>query len=42
MQAKWSSIDFDYLSYAKLRWDEYHRRKGEFMAAAAEVFGGQA
>lgn len=34
LQAKWSTIDFDYLSYAELRWSEYHRRKAEFIAAA--------
>lgn len=34
VQAKWSTIDFDYLSYAELRWSEYHRRKAEFIAAA--------
>lgn len=37
-QAKWSKIDFDYLSYARLRWDEYFRRKDEFLAAAAATF----
>lgn len=31
MQAAWSSIDFDYMSYAKLRWDEYFKRKEEFL-----------
>lgn len=36
-QAKWSKIDFDYLSYAQLRWSEYHRRKAEFIAAAQAV-----
>lgn len=34
MQAKWSSIDFNYLGYAKLRWAEYRRRKAEFLRAA--------
>ena len=37
-QAKWSSIDFDYLSYAQLRWAEYRRRRDEFLAAAAAAF----
>ena len=27
IQAKISTIDFDYMSYAKLRFDEYERRK---------------
>ncbi len=39
LQAKWSSIDFDYLGYAQLRGAEYRRRKGEFLADAARVFG---
>ena len=38
VQAKWSSIDFDYLSYAKLRWGEYFRRRDEFLAQAATAF----
>jgi hypothetical protein len=38
LQAKWSSIDFDYLAYAKLKWDEYHKRKEEFLAAAEAAF----
>ncbi|KAL4433561.1 hypothetical protein ABPG75_000002 [Micractinium tetrahymenae] len=39
LQANWSSIDFDYLGYAQLRWGEYHRRKEEFLAEAARAFG---
>jgi ethanolamine kinase len=31
LQAKWSSIDFDYMSYAKLRVDEYYKRRADFM-----------
>jgi ethanolamine kinase len=31
LQAKWSSIDFDYMGYAKLRIDEYYRRKRDFL-----------
>lgn len=31
LQARWSPIEFDYLGYAKLRWDEYRRRKAEFI-----------
>lgn len=38
LQAKWSSIDFDYLSYAKLRWGEYSRRRDEFLAQAGTAF----
>lgn len=35
MQARWSKIDFDYLNYAKLRWNEYFKQKDEFLQAAA-------
>lgn len=38
LQAKWSSIDFDYLAYAQLRWGEYYRRRDEFLAAAEAAF----
>ena len=38
LQARWSPIDFDYLGYAKLRWEEYRRRKAEFMGAPAAPF----
>ena len=38
LQAKWSSIDFDYLAYAQLRWGEYRRRKDEFLAQAQAAF----
>ena len=38
LQAKWSSIDFDYLAYSQLRWGEYRRRKDEFLAQALAAF----
>ena len=31
LQAKWSSIDFDYMAYAKLRVDEYYKRRSDFL-----------
>ncbi|CAK8691922.1 unnamed protein product [Clavelina lepadiformis] len=31
VQAKYSTIDFDYKEYSKLRLDEYHRRKDDFL-----------
>ena len=37
MQACWSSIDFDYMGYAALRWGEYKRRKDEFLTQAKEA-----
>jgi ethanolamine kinase len=33
IQARHSPIDFDYFTYSKLRWSEYHRRKEEFLGA---------
>ena len=33
IQARHSPIDFDYFQYSKLRWNEYYRRKEEFMQA---------
>ncbi|GAB4813812.1 hypothetical protein N2152v2_000858 [Parachlorella kessleri] len=36
--AKWSSIDFDYLQYAQLKWGEYFKRRDAFLAAAEEAF----
>lgn len=33
IQARYSPIDFDYFNYSKLRWDEYYKRKDEFMQA---------
>lgn len=38
VQANWSSVDFDYLGFAKHRWGEYFRRKDEFLAGAAAAF----
>ncbi|PSC74962.1 putative ethanolamine kinase [Micractinium conductrix] len=38
LQARWSSIDFDYLQYALLRWGEYFKRRDEFLAGAAAAF----
>ena len=37
IQARHSPIDFDYFRYSRLRWDEYHRRKAEFMAGLEAV-----
>lgn len=31
LQAKWSKIDFDYMEYAKVRLDEYYKRKDDFL-----------
>lgn len=39
VQARYSPIDFDYMGYHGLRYGEYLRRKEEFMAQAARVFG---
>lgn len=33
LQAKWSSIDFDYMEYATVRLDEYYKRKSGFIDA---------
>nr|BAU37036.1 ethanolamine kinase [Chlamydomonas sphaeroides] len=38
IQARYSPIDFDYLSYSELRWAEYRRRKAEFFALVDEHF----
>lgn len=38
VQACHSDIAFDYLAYAHLRLNEYHRRKQEFMTEATRVF----
>lgn len=35
MQAAYSAIDFDYLEYAKLRWDEYRKQKAVRLQAVA-------
>jgi hypothetical protein len=34
MQAKFSPIEFDYMGYSKLRWDECFRREQEFLTQA--------
>lgn len=36
LQAKYSPIDFDYIGYLKLRWDEYFRRRDEFLCRAEQ------
>ena len=36
LQAKWSSIDFDYIEYASLRLGEYYKRKNEFIDACKQ------
>jgi hypothetical protein len=41
-QARYSPVDFDYMSYSALRWGECKRRWQEFMARAEQVFGGAA
>ena len=30
IQARYSAIDFDYMEYSSIRWNEYHKRKAEF------------
>ncbi|KAJ1925674.1 hypothetical protein IWQ60_004415 [Tieghemiomyces parasiticus] len=32
VQASFSDIDFDYMGYARMRFDEYHRRRDELLA----------
>lgn len=39
LQAKWSSIDFDYMSYANLRLHEYYNRKDEFIDEVKKCHG---
>lgn len=39
IQARWSSIDFDYLDYARVRWKEYFARRDGVLEAAATRFG---
>lgn len=34
LQAKYSPIDFDYMEYSKMRWDECFHREDEFLAQA--------
>lgn len=37
IQARYSPIDFDYLEYSTTRWQEYYRRKDEFLNKAKAV-----
>ena len=37
LQAKYSSVDFEYAEYAAIRWKEYFRRKDEFLADGAQL-----
>lgn len=39
LQAKYSPIDFDYIGYAKLRWDECYKREKEFLKQAEDFLG---
>lgn len=32
IQARYSDIDFDYMEYSSIRWNEYHRRKDAALA----------
>lgn len=32
IQARYSAIDFDYMGYSSIRWDEYDKRKAGFLA----------
>lgn len=38
MQARYSPIQFDYLSYSGMRWAELHRRKQHFVAQLDAAF----
>lgn len=31
IQARYSEIDFDYMEYSSVRWNEYHRRKASVL-----------
>ena len=31
IQARYSAIDFDYMGYSSIRWDEYDKRKADFL-----------
>lgn len=33
IQARYSAIDFDYMGYSSIRWDEYDKRKADFLAS---------
>ncbi|KDD75780.1 choline/ethanolamine kinase [Helicosporidium sp. ATCC 50920] len=39
IQARYSAIEFDYLEYSTVRWNEYLRRRDEFLGEAERVFG---
>lgn len=39
VQARYSTVDFDYMAFSRLRLGEFRRRKAEFIGAAREVFG---
>lgn len=32
IQARYSAIDFDYMEYCSVRWNEYQKRKSAFMS----------
>jgi ethanolamine kinase len=38
VQARYSAIDFDYLSYSQLRWQQYYKTKEAFVTKARAVF----
>ena len=33
IQARYSAIDFDYMEYSSIRWDEYYKRKADFLVS---------
>eukprot|EP00898_Chlorokybus_atmophyticus_P006272 jgi/Chlat1/6646/Chrsp49S06123 len=37
VQARYSPIDFDYLSYSKMRWEEYYKRKEERLSCLSSL-----
>ena len=38
LQARYSSIDFDYFSYSKRKWARYHECKADVARRVAETF----
>lgn len=38
MQARFSVIDFDYLNYSRMRWEQYHKNKAAVREMVLEVF----
>ena len=32
IQARYSAIDFDYMEYCSVRWNQYHKRKSGFLS----------